>query len=110
MSIEDFNRFQREEGLPELPTVWHICDHCHGEGTLGGWAGAYTESDRAEWSEEDYEDYRTTRRTCDECNGSGKVRGISLDSPDEIRHAFYEWERDEYETNAIYRMEQRMGA
>lgn len=110
MSVEDFNEFRREEGLAEMPTVWIICDRCHGEGTLGGWAGAYTEADRAEWSEEDYEDYRTTRRTCEECGGAGKVRGITMDAPMEVRHAFYEWEREEYEMRAIERAERRAGA
>lgn len=63
--------------LTEADWVWRICDRCHGDGTLGGWPGAYTESDRAEWSDDDYEDYRTTRRPCEDCGGTGKVRDIS---------------------------------
>lgn len=110
MSVEEFNEFRREEGLPEMPTVWHICDRCKGDGMLSGWPGAFTESDRAEWSEEDYYDYRNARRFCEDCGGSGKVRGITMDAPMEVRHAFYEWEREEYETRAIEAQERRMGA
>ena len=87
---------------------WEICDRCGGEGTLGGWPGAYTESDRAEWSDEDYEDYRNTRRRCEDCGGSGKIREINEDALE--RPVVREWIDDWHDTEAIYRSERMVGA
>lgn len=97
-----------EELLTASDVEWRICGPCHGDGYLAGWPGVYTESDRAEWSEEDYDDYRETRRCCEDCGGSGKVRAITrqaLARP-EVRDAIYEWQ----DTEAIYRAERAMGA
>jgi len=91
-----------ETGTPPV-TVWAICHTCRGEGTLGGWAGAFTESDRAEWSEEDYEDYRTTRRCCEDCGGSGKVRELPEGSEHEA--AWEEWVTEEAADRATMRAE-----
>jgi hypothetical protein len=94
--------------LTERDLHWAICGRCKGEGTLRGWAGAYTESDRAEWSEEDYEDYFETRRTCDDCDGDGKVRAINLEAI--RRPGVREYIDDYYDTEAIYAAERRAGA
>lgn len=84
-------------------TVWEICGRCGGDGTLGGWPGAYTESDRAEWSDEDYESYFTTRRGCEDCDGTGKVRTLPEDSP--AFEGWCEWCREEADDRAIRRAE-----
>lgn len=88
--------------------VWEICDRCRGEGTLGGWPGAYTESDRAEWSDDDYEDYCTTRRPCEDCGGAGKVKELSDEAL--ARPIVREWLNDYWDTEATYAAERRMGA
>jgi hypothetical protein len=100
---DHFVEFIRDETGRTPPTVWAICHTCSGEGTLGGWAGAYTESDRAEWSEEDYEDYRTHRRHCEDCDGTGKVRELPEDSP--YAEAWEEWLREEAADRATMRAE-----
>jgi hypothetical protein len=87
---------------------WEICDRCQGEGTLGGWPGAYTESDRAEWSYEDYEDYFNTRRCCEDCEGTGKVREINDDALE--RPSVRAYIDDYFDTENIYRMERMYGA
>lgn len=87
---------------------WRICGRCRGEGELHGWPGAYTESDRAEWSDEDYEDYRSYRRSCEDCDGTGKVRELTdaaLERPEVV-----EWLDDWRDTENTYRMERMMGA
>lgn len=65
-----------EKGFPPLRKAYQVCHRCKGEGTLGGWPGAFTESDRAEWSDEDYDDYMNTRRTCEDCQGNRVVMEI----------------------------------
>lgn len=94
--------------LSDRDLEWHICSRCEGDGILGGWPGAYTESDRAEWSDEDYEDYRNYRRPCEDCDGAGKTRELTdaaLERP-EVR----EWLDDWRDTEAIYAAERRAGA
>jgi hypothetical protein len=39
-------------------TDWIVCPDCHGEGKHALHGIALTESDRAEWSEDELEDYR----------------------------------------------------
>jgi hypothetical protein len=87
---------------------WMICGHCRGEGELRGWEGTFTEEDRLEWSEEDYDSYFEMRRPCEDCGGSGKVREISGAALE--RPAVREWIDDWYDTEAIYAMERRSGA
>jgi DnaJ-class molecular chaperone len=101
--IDSFIEFQRDETGRTPATEWVICSRCHGDGTLGGFAGAYTEEDRAEWSEEDYESYRNFRRHCDDCDGDGKVRTIPADSP--WAEAWAEWVHDEAADRATQRAE-----
>jgi hypothetical protein len=84
---------------------WVICYRCHGDGFLRGWPGSYTESDRAEWSDDDYEDYRETRRRCEDCNGSGKVRDFTDEALE--RPVVQQALNDHYEMEATYRMEMR---
>lgn len=87
---------------------WEICGRCDGEGTLRGWPGTYTESDRAEWSDEDYEDYQAFRRCCEDCLATGKVKVLSEAA--ENRREVREWIDDWYDTESIYRMERMCGA
>jgi len=94
--------------LTDADFEWRICHRCRGEGRLGGWPGAYTESDRAEWSEEHYEDYHTTRRTCEDCAGAGKIRELTEAARN--RPIVDEWFKDYYDTEATYRAERAMGA
>src|SRR5262245_28950206 len=103
MNITDFCDAIADETGARPVLVWRICGRCEGEGTLGGWPGAFTEADRAEWSDEDYEDYRTTRRSCEDCDGTGKVRELPEGS--EHAAAWDEWLRDEAEDRAIRRAE-----
>lgn len=104
-------RHGTEEHRPVLSDrdfEWRICGRCRGDGTLRGWPGAYTESDRAEWSYEDYEDYATFVRDCEDCDGTGKVRELTdaaLERPEVV-----EWLDDWRDTEATYRMERMMGA
>jgi hypothetical protein len=93
---------------PERDMEWKICDRCRGEGFLRGWAGAYTESDRAEWSDDDYEDYATTKRACEDCGGTGKVRDFTEAAYE--RPIVRAWLKDHYESEAISAQERRMGA
>ena len=102
-TFERFVEFIRDDTGRTPRLVWAICPRCDGDGTLGGFAGAYTESDRAEWSYEDYEDYANTRRHCDECNGTGKVQELPEESP--VADAWAEWLRDEAEDRATRRAE-----
>lgn len=102
MNMTDYLDCVEEDTGTRPATCWAICDCCHGEGTLGGWPGAFTESDRAEWSDEDYEDYRTTRRECEECGGSGKVRELA---DDEYAEGWHEWLAEEAADRATMRAE-----
>jgi RecJ-like exonuclease len=88
--------------------VWQICERCGGEGTLGGWAGAYTESDRAEWSYEDYDDYFNTSRPCEDCDGSGKVKMLSDEAW--ARPEVVAYSRDFWADAAVEAQERAMGA
>lgn len=94
--------------LTGLDWRWVICDHCQGHGVLCGWEGAYTESDRAEWSDDDYEDYSAARRPCGDCAGTGKVRDLTDEAYERpvVRRAL----DDHYDMEATYRMERMMGA
>jgi hypothetical protein len=87
---------------------WVICGRCRGDGELGGWPGAFTQSDRDEWDYDDYENYRSYRRPCEDCGGTGKVRELTEEA--ENRPEVFEYLRDYYDTETIYRMERAMGA
>jgi hypothetical protein len=91
VTITDFIEFIRDDTGRDYTgsLVWMICTRCEGCATLGGWPGAYTQADRDEWSEEDYEDYRTTRRPCEECDGLGRVQVLPDESP--LADAWAEW-------------------
>lgn len=102
-TFERFVEYIRDETGRTPHMVWAICGGCHGEGTLGGFAGAYTESDRAEWSDEDYESYATTRRHCEECDGTGKVQELPEESP--VAEAWAEWVAEEAADRATRRAE-----
>lgn len=106
LTFERFVEFIADEHGAPPPLVWAICEACSGEGTIGGFAGAYTEADRAEWSEEDYESYRTHRRHCEECGGTGKVRALPEGSPFETE--WDEWLAEEAADRATYRAESGM--
>jgi len=103
ISYEMFAEFIAEETGAPPATVWVICSRCHGEGTLAGWPGAYTEADRAEWSEEDYEAYATFTRPCEKCAGTGKLRELPADSPH--AEAWAEWCAEEAADRAVRRAE-----
>ena len=92
--------WEEEHGSPP-PTHWEICSRCKGDGTLGGFPGVYTESDRAEWSDEDFDEYFNTRRACEDCEGTGKVQEFDGDAAAE----WAEWERDAAEDYQIRRAE-----
>lgn len=98
---ETFVDYWTDEHGERPPMRWAICSRCEGEGTLGGWPGAFTESDRAEWSDEDYEDYRSYRRPCEDCGGSGKVREFTAEAATE----WAEWLADEAADRATMRAE-----
>jgi hypothetical protein len=83
------------------PSHWEICERCKGDGTLGGFPGTFTESDRAEWSDEDFEEYFTTRRACEGCDGTGKVLEFDGDAAVE----FAEWMADYYADQRTMRAE-----
>jgi hypothetical protein len=109
---EEANHEDPDPGCRPLVTrdalAWHICGRCGGDGTLGGFPGAYTESDRAEWSAEDYDDYRSHRRSCENCDGTGKVLELDeevYDRPEVARYC-----RDYYNDMAVERQERAMGA
>ncbi len=93
---------------PARDMVWQICDRCGGDGVLRGWPGTYTESDRAEWSDDDYEDYAETRRRCDNCDGTGKVRDFTDEAYE--RPVVMAWIKDYYDDQRASAMERRMGA
>jgi len=63
-----------------LPTRWHICDECDGEGKTSRAVecdgGGFTASEWAEQDDDFREDYLAGRyaRACTVCRGSGKVR------------------------------------
>lgn len=103
MTINSYLDFVAEDTGVRPTTVWVICSRCGGEGTLGGWAGAYTEADRAEWADEDYESYLTTRRHCEECEGTGKVRTLDEDSP--AYEGWLDWLAEEAADRATRRAE-----
>jgi DnaJ-class molecular chaperone len=104
-TLDNFIEFIRDDtGRDYTSTlVWVICHRCHGEGMLGGFAGAFTESDRAEWSEEDYEDYCSHRRHCEDCGGTGKVKELPEESP--VAEAWAEWCAEEAADRATMRAE-----
>lgn len=87
---------------------WNICTRCEGHGWLGGWPGAYTESDRAEWSAEDYDDYRNARRGCEDCGGTGKVYELTeeAEARPEVQGVLRDYWACEHESY----MERLMGA
>lgn len=115
VSVEDDDFLCREapdEGphsplLTEGDMEWVICDRCHGEGTLGGYPGVYTQDDFAD-DPDFYEDYMNHRRPCEDCMGSGKVKELTVEARE--RPEVQEWLRDWHDTEAIYEMERRSGA
>jgi hypothetical protein len=85
-----------------------VCERCGGEGVLAGWPGAYTESDRAEWSDDDYDDYRNHRRACEGCDGLRVVKALTPGA--EARPEVQKYLDEIYDSYRISAMERAMGA
>jgi len=68
----------------DLPAKWEICSNCEGEGKHSQHLGAITESERADWSDEELSSYFAGHYdiTCECCKGSGKVLVLDLDALD----------------------------
>lgn len=100
-----------EEDRPPLKVRWEVCPACRGRGTSTAYLGDVTE-----WLREDpdaAEDYwgGLYDQACPTCDGRTTVQVVDEESthPDSLA-IYIEWLRDEYETEAIYAMERRMGA
>ena len=108
------------DGLPSCHSVGHqravtrrdivkmVCPRCHGEGTLTGWPGAYTESDRAEWDDDDVDDYLEHKRICEDCNGIRVVDALTDEAYN--RPIVQQWLRDMRDLRSIEAAERRAGA
>jgi hypothetical protein len=107
---DSFNEWRRDEGLPEMPVIWEVCYHCHGEGKLGGYPGVYTQDDFAEDPDMFY-DYMQHRRQCETCRGRTTIRVADIVGADpDTRAAWMRFAREVTDSDAIEAQERSMGA
>lgn len=93
--------------LNDSDIIWKICERCHGDGVLQGFAGTYTMSDF--WTGDvDLDDYLEHRRSCEDCGGTGKKRDLRLCAYD--RPAVQQALNEFYDDEAMSRQEREMGA
>jgi len=66
---------ETERVTVDIPTVWSICDACHGDGTTAAHLGIISDEDSAD--EEFMENYLDRRydKPCPDCKGKGRVAG-----------------------------------
>lgn len=87
----------------KLPGKFAICSHCQGTGGSSAYLGAITESDRAEWDDEEWESYMSGGydRCCDQCSGTGKVAVVDEDRCDKALLGRY-LKRQRYQVQEDY--------
>jgi len=112
---EEVRRFEECEGV-KLPLHKEVCPDCDGEGSHAKHLGAYTQADREEMGEEWYEFIADVTsghydRPCEGCAGLRVIDVVDehLTDPAVLKE-WFAWLADGYESEAIERMERRMGA
>jgi DnaJ-class molecular chaperone len=99
----------------KLPTCREVCPECDGYGEyVHRDLSVVTQSDREDWADDDFMegymrgDYNVR---CEECHGRNVVDVVDeTQLDDDTRESWENWQKDYYETEAIYRMERAMGA
>lgn len=99
-----------------LPARYEVCHRCRGTKThvnpsIDG--NGLSREDMDDFGDEFFEDYMSGVYDviCEECHGEGLLLVVDEQrcTPEQLAE-FNEYERDRYETEAIYRMERMMGA
>ena len=81
-STEGSETDESGEVTEALPARWEICHICEGDGKHSRHMGAITESDRAQWSEEEIQGYFAGAYDikCDDCKGMGKTLVLNVEA------------------------------